>query len=70
INADNIIPVTPAEVVAAYREDFTALVNKVSAAMTTSELAELNRQVTIELKDPADVASEWLAAQKLVGTTS
>ena len=66
INADNIIPVTSAEVADAYGDDFTALVNKVSAAMTTDELADLNRQVDIDLKDPADVAGAWLASKKLV----
>ncbi|MEZ5412259.1 MAG: ABC transporter substrate-binding protein [Acidimicrobiales bacterium] len=70
INADNIIPVTTTEVTEAYGDDFTALVNKVSAAMTTEKLADLNRQVTIELKDPADVAGEWLSAEKLVDSAS
>lgn len=70
INADNIIPVTSTEVADAYGDDFNALVNKVSAAMTTGDLAELNRQVTIDLKDPAEVAGEWLAGKKLVDTAS
>lgn len=66
INADNIIPVTSTAVADAYGDDFSALVNKVSAAMTTEELAELNRQVDIDLADPSKVAADWLAAKKLV----
>ena len=46
INADNVIPVTSDAVAEAYGDDFTALVNKISAAMTTAELTELNRRVT------------------------
>lgn len=70
INADNIIPVISSEVADAYGDDFSALVNKVSAAMTTEKLAELNRQVDIDLQDPADVAGEWLAAEKLIDAES
>ncbi len=66
INADNIIPVTSAEVADAYGDDLAVLVDKVSAAMTTGELTELNRLVDIELDDPQKVAADWLAAKKLV----
>ena len=60
INADNIIPVTTKAVVDAYGDDFVALVDNVSAAMTTSELAELNRRFDIDKEDAAAVATSWL----------
>ena len=66
INADNIIPVTTDAVVEAYGDDFVAAVNEVSAAMSTSELAELNRQFEIDKADAADVAREWLVAEGLI----
>jgi osmoprotectant transport system substrate-binding protein len=66
INADNIIPVTTREVVDAYGDGFTSLVNEVSAALDTDELTELNRQFGIELLDAADVARDWLVAEGFV----
>jgi osmoprotectant transport system substrate-binding protein len=66
INADNIIPVTTQEVVDAYGDAFTGLVNEVSAALDTEELTELNRQFGIELRDATDVARDWLVAEGFV----
>ncbi len=66
INADNIVPVTTDAVVEAYGDDFIAAVNEVSAAMSTSELAELNRQFEIDKADAADVARDWLVAEGLI----
>ena len=66
INADNIIPITTQEVVDAYGDAFTGLVNEVSAALDTAELTELNRQFGIELRDAADVARDWLVAEGLI----
>ncbi len=60
INADNIVPVTTQEVVDAYGDDFTSLVNDVSAALDTAELTELNRQFGIDLEDADEVARGWL----------
>jgi osmoprotectant transport system substrate-binding protein len=66
INADNIIPVTSKEAADAYGADFSGLVNRISAAMTTSELTELNRQVTIDLQDPSKVATDWPSSKGFV----
>lgn len=63
INADNIIPVTTQEVVDVYGDDFTSLVNAVSAALDTAELTELNRQFGIELQDADAVATGWLETE-------
>jgi osmoprotectant transport system substrate-binding protein len=66
INADNIIPVTHDDVIAAYGEEFIALINAVSAALTTEELTELNRQFGIDKEDADAVATEWLTTEGLI----
>lgn len=66
INADNIVPITSDEVVDAYGGELSTVVDAVSAALTTEELTELNRQFDIDKLDAADVAAEWLAAEGLV----
>jgi glycine betaine/choline ABC-type transport system substrate-binding protein len=47
-------------------DDFRALVNGVSAKVTTAELTNLNKQVGIDRKEPRDVASAWLKEQGLI----
>lgn len=44
-------------------EDFEAIVNAVSARLSTSELAALNARVDIDMRDPTEVAIEWLRLQ-------
>jgi osmoprotectant transport system substrate-binding protein len=66
INADNVIPITTDEVIAAYGEAFTALVNSISAALSTEELTELNRQFGIDKEDADAVATAWLETEGLI----
>lgn len=66
INADNIIPITNDEVFAAYGEDFAALVNSISEALTTEELTELNRQFGIDKEDADAVATAWLTSRGFI----
>lgn len=67
INADNIVPVGTQELVDAYGDDLGALLDEVSAALTTEELTELNRAVDIELEDPDAAAAAWLESEGFVG---
>ena len=60
-NADNIVPVTSTAVIEAYGDELVSLVDRVSAALDTSGLAELNRRFGIELEDADAVAADWLA---------
>ncbi len=60
ISADNITPVVSQEAIDAYGADFQALVDSISAALTTEGLTELNRRVGIELEDADAVATDWL----------
>jgi osmoprotectant transport system substrate-binding protein len=60
---ENVTPAIRTEVVT---PEIEAVLNAVSAPLTTAELTELNRQVTQDLLEPADVAGTWLEAQGLV----
>ena len=66
INADNITPVASQEVIDAFGVDLQALVDSISAALTTEELTELNRRVGIELEDADAVAAEWLQSKGFI----
>lgn len=63
--ADNVVPVVTAEVTEAYGDDFETLVNEVSAALTTEELTDLNRQYDIDKREAADIATDWLEENEL-----
>ncbi|MFJ5296590.1 ABC transporter substrate-binding protein [Pseudomonas sp. NPDC088368] len=54
----NITPVIRKSVLT---PQITQTLDKVSAALTTKELTELNRLVDIDHKDPAKVADEWVS---------
>lgn len=58
--AYNVIPVVDQAFLDEAPADFETVINAVSARLTTSDLAELNAQVVIELRDPTDVAIAWL----------
>lgn len=59
---DNIVPVLNAGAVTA---EITDVLNKVSAALTTEDLQELNGAVDLNRENPADVADAWLATNGL-----
>ncbi|HSJ34798.1 MAG TPA: ABC transporter substrate-binding protein [Acidimicrobiia bacterium] len=58
--ADNVVPVVSTALVEAYGEEFRSLVDEISAAMTTADLTELNRQFDIEARDANEIATDWL----------
>jgi glycine betaine/choline ABC-type transport system substrate-binding protein len=58
--ADNLVPVLRQEVVDATPE-VADMLNALSAKLTQEALTSLNRQVTVDQADPADVAKAWLA---------
>ena len=61
--AENILPAlyTPA-----VTDTITQLLDKVSAALTTEELQQLNAQVEIDRRSPEKVATEWLQSKGLI----
>ncbi|MGB3410801.1 MAG: ABC transporter substrate-binding protein [Microthrixaceae bacterium] len=60
INADNIVPVLTDKLATDAGAKLKDLVNKISAALTTEDLTELNRQYVVDKDDADTVASGWL----------
>lgn len=56
--ADNVVPVVTTEV--AEIEGLAALVDAVSATLTTEVLVELNRRFEVDVEDPDDIAAAFL----------
>jgi glycine betaine/choline ABC-type transport system substrate-binding protein len=54
---DNVVPVVRA---AALKGDLEALLNSISAKLTTENLAEMKKAVDVDKQDPAGVARQWL----------
>ena len=63
--AENIVPVIRQDILDTYGDNVAALINEVSAAITTAELSELNRRFG-EGADPDELALEWLVANGFV----
>jgi osmoprotectant transport system substrate-binding protein len=58
--ADNVVPVMSDEIADAYGSGFRDLVDRISAALSTADLTEMNRQFDIEQLDAEDIARSWL----------
>ncbi|BAG20929.1 ABC transporter substrate-binding protein [Streptomyces griseus] len=63
-NADNVLPVLNAK--DAGSPEIAAALGKLTDALTTEDLAELNRKVDAERAKPADVAKEYLETKGLI----
>ncbi len=57
---ENVVPVVNDEVVEAYGEELTDVLDSVSKRITTDVLLELNQRVQSDNEDPEDVAKDWL----------
>jgi osmoprotectant transport system substrate-binding protein len=65
--ADNISPIVRNDYLAKVdRASFEKLLNDVSAAIDTATLAELYKEVSVDKKDPHDVAATWLKSKGFV----
>jgi osmoprotectant transport system substrate-binding protein len=64
--ADNVVPVVRQDVVDKGGKSLTDLVNGVSRKLTTDKLTALNAKVSIDKKDPRDVAKDFLKAEGLI----
>ncbi|MDP9070121.1 MAG: ABC transporter substrate-binding protein, partial [Actinomycetota bacterium] len=67
--SENVVPVVRAEVIERHGDRLVRRLEAVSAALTTPELAGLNRRVDIDGQRPGDVAAEWLRSHGLAGRT-
>ncbi|MFE6913940.1 ABC transporter substrate-binding protein [Streptomyces rubiginosohelvolus] len=63
-NADNVLPVLNTK--DAGDPEIADALGKITAALTTEDLAELNRKVDAERAKPADVAKEYLESKDLI----
>ncbi|GGT37902.1 ABC transporter substrate-binding protein [Streptomyces purpureus] len=63
-NADNVLPVVNAKDAGA--PEIAAALDKLTKALTTADLAELNRKVDAERAKPRDVAEEYLRSKGLI----
>ncbi|MFJ5048826.1 ABC transporter substrate-binding protein [Streptomyces sp. NPDC098077] len=63
-NADNVLPVLNAADAGA--PEIADALGKLTSALTTEDLAELNRKVDAERAKPADVAKEYLESKGLI----
>ncbi|HEX6238934.1 MAG TPA: ABC transporter substrate-binding protein [Acidimicrobiales bacterium] len=59
--ADNIFPVLTQDLVDAYGDDLTDVLDGISADLTTEGVTELNRRYDVENEDAEDIAADWLA---------
>jgi len=64
--AQNIAPIINSEVLAAYGADLSALLNELSASITTADLIAWNTETDIELRESDAVATEWLESKGLI----
>lgn len=64
--AENIVPVVRTDVIDEYGNDIVALLNGVSANITTEKLTEMNRQVGFDGADPEVVAHDFLVSEGLI----
>jgi len=56
-NADNVVPVGRTQVLSA---DAAAILNKVSAKLTTDALIQMNKKADVDKEDPDQIAAAWL----------
>ena len=61
-NADNVVPIVRKSVATG---EVATVLNKVSAALTTADLAALNKRADIDKEDPDKLAQEWLTQHNL-----
>ncbi len=63
--AQNIAPIILTSVLDEYGDSLRDVLNELSSKITTDDLVAWNTQTDIELREPDDVAAEWLAAKGL-----
>lgn len=63
--AENLVPAIRTDVLDAYGSDLKGLLERVSKALTTADLTELNKRADLDQEDPAALAKEWLEANNL-----
>lgn len=63
--AENVVPVVRTELLDSYGDALADRINEISSRVTIEELIELNRQFSVEQRQAAAIASDWLDAMGL-----
>jgi osmoprotectant transport system substrate-binding protein len=63
-NADNITPILQTKILTA---ELKALINRISAALTTKDLATLDKRADVDKEDPEVVADSWVKSHGFGG---
>jgi osmoprotectant transport system substrate-binding protein len=58
--ADNVFYVEANDLVEAYGDDLTALLEEISSELTTEELVEMNKRYDVDKDDAEDIAADWV----------
>jgi osmoprotectant transport system substrate-binding protein len=58
--ADNVVPVLTNELVEAYGDTITTVLNDVSSKLTTAQLTAMNKRFDIDAESAEDIAADWL----------
>jgi osmoprotectant transport system substrate-binding protein len=64
--AENVAPAIRTEIVDAYGDDLTSLLDRASVKITTKDLIGMNSRADIDGVDPATVARDWLIDNDLI----
>jgi len=56
-NADNVVPIGRSSL---FTPEVTALLNRVSAKLTTEALIQMNKSSDVDKEDPGQIATDWL----------
>jgi osmoprotectant transport system substrate-binding protein len=64
--ADNIAPLVRLDLLNRVPSDFPAVINRVSAGLTTQELTTLTKSVDVDRQQPKDAASAWLKQKRIL----
>jgi osmoprotectant transport system substrate-binding protein len=59
--ADNVFPVASQELVDAYGDDLTDLLDNISGELTTDDLIAMNKRYDIDHDDAEEIAADWLS---------
>jgi osmoprotectant transport system substrate-binding protein len=65
--ADNVFPLASQELVDAYGENLTGVLDSISAELTTEDLTELNKRFDVDKEDADAIAESWLADHGIGG---
>ena len=66
--AENVVPLVRRDTVARYGPRLLAVLDTVSARLTTGSLRALNARVELRGQDPRPVAESWLRTRRLAST--